>query len=164
MRANCPAGSPFNSLHLLATQAVTKMIKKYLQNTGEAENQYKRVGNQVNQKLAFYFKSTLFMKRAKIMLSAIAVIATVGGVLAFKAQKFADQNVWCRTAEVGITCKSVAYKTNAQSGAATTTLPCLASHQVIFALTPTLTSSYFTTNTCPITTPVAGIVTTTNVQ
>lgn len=62
------------------------------------------------------------MKRAKIMLLAIAVIATVGGVLAFKAQKFGSANVYCTS-----TCPAaskVLFTTGFIQAAATTTEPC----------------------------------------
>jgi len=45
------------------------------------------------------------MKRVKIMLSAIAVLAVVGGALAFKAQKFAHKNVFCSTFPAPNTCR-----------------------------------------------------------
>jgi hypothetical protein len=53
---------------------------------GEAENHQKRVGNLIKQSLVFYRKSIYFMRKAKIMLSAIAVLAIVGGTLAFRAK------------------------------------------------------------------------------
>ena len=37
------------------------------------------------------------MNKIKIMLSAVAVIAIVGGSLAFKASKFSRANVYCST-------------------------------------------------------------------
>jgi hypothetical protein len=37
------------------------------------------------------------MKKAKIMLSAIAIFAVVGGALAFKAAKFNSKHVYCST-------------------------------------------------------------------
>jgi hypothetical protein len=40
-------------------------------------------------------KSIVFMKRAKILLTAIAVLAVVGGALAFKAKTFQADNVFC---------------------------------------------------------------------
>lgn len=80
------------------------------------------------------------MKRAKIMLIAIAAVAAVGGALAFKAQKFNLQNVYCKNAAG--TCQKKAFKT-IDLGDAFYTTPCIGVHPVAF------TSSYYTTNTCP---------------
>jgi len=41
------------------------------------------------------------MKRAKIMLLAIAIVGIVGGALAFKSSKFAATNFYCTTTAVG---------------------------------------------------------------
>ena len=47
------------------------------------------------------------MKKAKIMLSAIAVIALIGGALAFKAQKFQHLTYYtCNTLAIPQTCAS----------------------------------------------------------
>lgn len=37
------------------------------------------------------------MKKAKIMLTAITVLAVVGGALAFKAKKFTERRFYCTT-------------------------------------------------------------------
>lgn len=84
------------------------------------------------------------MKRAKVMLIAITIVAAVGGALAFKAQRFADKNVWCATNINGITCTKVDFKT-VPVGAPSVTTPCLISHAAL--ILPT--TSYFTTSTCP---------------
>lgn len=62
------------------------------------------------------------MKKAKIMLTAIAVIAVIGGILAFKAKSFA--NVYCKFPGGAITCQKVAYTTAFRLGI-TTTDPCI---------------------------------------
>src|SRR5688500_2938065 len=88
------------------------------------------------------------MKRAKIMLLAIAVIATVGGALAFKAQRFSHQNVYCATTAGGnLTCitTDVPFKITNQSPSFST--PCSTWHA---ALGITTTSYYTTTG------PVGG--------
>lgn len=89
------------------------------------------------------------MKKAKIMLLAIAIIATVGGVLAFKAQKFADRNVYCATFKEGggITCALTSYKTTPDL--IPTTIPCKTWHEAVFGLNAVTTTSYYTTTTCP---------------
>src|SRR5688572_22485127 len=106
------------------------------------------------------------MKRAKIMLIAIAVIATVGGALAFKAQKFADKNVYCATLDLvgNIYCTLTDYKTAKRPGEilATTTLPCRTSHEAVFGIGAATTTSYYTTTTCP--TPFFKTVYTTDIQ
>ena len=84
------------------------------------------------------------MKRAKIMLIAIAVVATVGGALAFKAQKFSLQNIYCLKAS-GI-CTQVAFKTTNVGPFVTT--PCINDHPAAFS------SSYYTTTAVPCTQPV----------
>jgi len=61
------------------------------------------------------------MKRAKIMLSAIAVLAVVGGALAFTAKTQA--NVFCKFPGQTPLCQKVLYATNV-SGINTTTDPC----------------------------------------
>ncbi|THU39605.1 hypothetical protein FAM09_13980 [Niastella caeni] len=87
------------------------------------------------------------MKRAKIMLIAIAVVATVGGVLAFKAQRFAEKNVFCRTqlANGNFTCTSTSFKTTDPAIFPYVTTPCSTWHGAIGELT----SSYYTSTTCP---------------
>ncbi|MCS3801050.1 hypothetical protein [Niastella sp. OAS944] len=54
---------------------------------GVAENHYKRVGkfNQINF-LLFFKKATIIMKRARVILTSLVVLAVVGGALAFKAK------------------------------------------------------------------------------
>lgn len=47
------------------------------------------------------------MKKVKFMLTAVAVLAVVGGALAFKALSL--QNVYC---DAGTVCQKVAWKTN----------------------------------------------------
>lgn len=64
------------------------------------------------------------MKRAKIMLTAICVLAVVGGALAFKVKSQA--NVFCLTPSTGA-CDKIAFTTikpNVNPPAATTTNPC----------------------------------------
>jgi hypothetical protein len=105
------------------------------------------------------------MKRAKIMLIAIAVIATVGGALAFKAQRFVDKNVFCytKTADGILTCKTSDFKTTLAGPIVIT--PCSTFHVAVGF--PTLTSSYLTTCVIggPLPTPTTVVkVTTTNIQ
>jgi hypothetical protein len=45
-----------------------------------------RVGNLNNSNLAFFTKAQVIMKKAKLMLTGIAILAVVGGALAFKAK------------------------------------------------------------------------------
>lgn len=85
------------------------------------------------------------MKKAKIMLLTILVAATVGGSLAFNAQRFGLTNVWCLNSD-GI-CARVFFRTTNLSPFVTT--PCINDHP------PAFTTSYYTTNTCP--TPVRVI-------
>jgi hypothetical protein len=55
---------------------------------------YKRISNLVNQKFSFLnLKSITIMKRAKIMLTAIALFAVVGGALAVKVKRVPQ--AWC---------------------------------------------------------------------
>lgn len=61
------------------------------------------------------------MKKAKIMLIAICVLAVVGGALAFKAKQLA--NVYCLTPATGA-CEKVNYTTVKIGGALPTTNPC----------------------------------------
>jgi len=64
------------------------------------------------------------MKKAKIMLSAIAVIAVVGGTVAFKVKSSA--NVWCKE-KIGtpqVTCTIKDYTTQFVIGADFTNNPC----------------------------------------
>lgn len=84
------------------------------------------------------------MKRAKIMLIAIAVIATVGGALAFNAQKYTRQTVYCATKDANniIYCTNTIFKTTNVAPSFTT--PCSTWHALVGANT----SSYYTTSTC----------------
>ncbi|MBO9204616.1 MULTISPECIES: hypothetical protein [Niastella] len=84
------------------------------------------------------------MKRAKIMLLAIAVIATVGGALAFKAQRFAFQNVYCATQPAGgaLTCTTIGVPFSTTNVSPSFTTPCKTWHA---ALGITTTSYYTTT-------------------
>jgi len=102
------------------------------------------------------------MKRGKIMLIAIAVVATVGGALAFKAQRFAHKNIYCATinAQGQITCSSTDFKGCVLPNPFFTT-PCITWHNAL-GLGAGLTSSYYTTNSCP--TPFRACVTTTIIQ
>jgi hypothetical protein len=112
------------------------------------------------------------MKRAKIMLLAIAVIATVGGALAFKAQRFTTQNVYCATIPAGgaLTCTTVLvpFKTKIAAFPSFST-PCETWHNAL-GLGATKTSSYYTTTgvdgggvACNIA-PIRATVTTTDVE
>lgn len=77
------------------------------------------------------------MKRAKIMLTAIVVLAGVGGALAFKAQKFSQANIYCKFAG-DQTCKKVNYTTQFVFDALSTTNPCKGAE----------TTSTYTTSLC----------------
>jgi uncharacterized protein YxeA len=77
------------------------------------------------------------MKKAKIMLTSIAVLAVVGGALAFKATKFGQGNVFCKFAQ-SPNCRLTDYTTDFYAGQATTTNPCTASGQTV----------YYTENAC----------------
>lgn len=68
------------------------------------------------------------MKKAKIMLTAIAVLAVVGGALAFKAKSAA--NVYCKNT-AGTTCTKALYQTT-QISAVTTTNPCTSANVTVF--------------------------------
>ena len=57
------------------------------------------------------FKSMLIMKKIKIMLAFVAVLSTVGAVLAFKVASFGEGNIYCSTFTPGDTCQKVLYKT-----------------------------------------------------
>lgn len=64
------------------------------------------------------------MKKAKIMLSAIAILAVVGGAFAFKANKFAFANVFTSYTTIagGPTyCALTTFKTTDQGGIAVLT-------------------------------------------
>jgi type II secretory pathway pseudopilin PulG len=106
------------------------------------------------------------MKRAKIMLLAIAVVATVGGALAFKAQRFIDKNVYCATknAQNVIYCTSTSFKTT-NPGEAFVSTPCVTWHNAL-GLGAVRTSTYYTTtqdlqgNPCP--NPIRATVTVTD--
>jgi hypothetical protein len=50
------------------------------------------------------------MKKARIMLSVVAVIAIVGTALAFKVAKFDDANIFCSTFTSGDACQKVLFK------------------------------------------------------
>lgn len=91
------------------------------------------------------------MKRAKIMLIAIVVVATLGGTLAFKAKRFTDKNVFCATFKLGggITCTRTDYRTTEDPLAPTTSWPCNTWHGAVFGLAAATTTSYYTTTTCP---------------
>ena len=91
------------------------------------------------------------MKKAKIMLMAIAVLGIVGGALAFKASsKFSISNLFCYTANFAglptTTCRT-SFVTNVNNGQATI-------QGTIYA---TLTT---TTNSCVFKTTVGGVLTT----
>jgi hypothetical protein len=53
------------------------------------------------------------MKKVKIMLTAVAILAVVGGALAFKAQKFGTA-IWYKTLDTDPTC-SIPARTTIQS-------------------------------------------------
>ena len=87
------------------------------------------------------------MKRAKIMLTSIAILAVVGGALAFKAKTFGAGNVYCKFDNSGI-CDLVDYTTTYQGQQpASTTNPCK----------DALTTSTFTTETCGIAQPTTTV-------
>jgi hypothetical protein len=88
------------------------------------------------------------MKKARIMLSGIAVLAVVGGALAFNAKKLEDKNVFCLLPDGS--CPAVSYKT-IPPGTPETTEPCGAG-----------ITTYFTTQPC--TQTVSGTVYFTNVD
>lgn len=50
------------------------------------------------------------MKKAKIMLTAIAVFAVIGGALAFKAAKFGSKHVYCSDTFDAISCSASHYQ------------------------------------------------------
>ena len=58
------------------------------------------------------------MKKIKIMLSAVVVLAAVGGALAFKATKFSNANVYCSTFQGSKPCKkqTPSYQTTQPTG------------------------------------------------
>lgn len=85
------------------------------------------------------------MRSAKIIFLIIPVVATVGGALAFKAQRFADRNVFCKTNLPNITCTKVGFKYTIVSAPHVTT-PCLVSHQALGISTTGCYSTY----TCPL--------------
>lgn len=61
------------------------------------------------------------MKRAKVMLIAIAVLATVGGTLAFKASKF-NLSRYCTTNVQGAACVNFTEAKTINSGTAAFTV------------------------------------------
>lgn len=63
------------------------------------------------------------MKRVKIMLTSVAVLAVVGGALAFKANKFIAANVYCSTFQQGCLKQTPSYQTT-QNGSAIAFEPC----------------------------------------
>ena len=90
------------------------------------------------------------MKKAKIMLSAIAVFAIVGGALAFKAQKFGAANIYC--AQNCPSNSKVKYNSVDPGAAVTSTTPCGANQTIyfsnaggcqIYTTTPTTTSPLY---------------------
>ncbi|MBO9204617.1 MULTISPECIES: hypothetical protein [Niastella] len=104
------------------------------------------------------------MKRAKIMLIVIAVIASVGGVLALKAQRFGICNVYCATKVNNIlTCTTVGVPFSTTNASPSFTTPCRTFHD---ALGITTTSYYTTTGSggiaCKIS-PVQAWVTSCNI-
>jgi len=70
------------------------------------------------------------------MLTAIAVLAVVGGALAFKAKTFSDANVYCSTFASPNTCQKVLFTTTTSG---TTEDPCTGDF-------------FYKAATCPITT------------
>lgn len=90
------------------------------------------------------------MKRAKVMLITIVVIATVGGVLAFNAQKFIRQTIYCATKDDNnvIYCTNTSFKPTFLEINCLTT-PCSTWHQVLGIPT----NSYYTTTTNFVGTP-----------
>ena len=51
------------------------------------------------------------MKKIKIMLTAITVLAVVGGALAFKAKTISERNVYCYLPNETVTCQLKQFKT-----------------------------------------------------
>ena len=98
------------------------------------------------------------MKRAKIMLLAILVVATVGGALAFKAQKFLKKNVYCLTTTATNICVTtpIPFQTTPIAGQVGFTTPCAVFHPTTFK------TIYYTTASCGKT--FNGTVYTTNVD
>lgn len=88
------------------------------------------------------------MKRAKIMLLAIAIIAGVGGALAFKAQKFSKKNIYCST-NVGSRCVTVTFQTTPIDDVIPVTTPCSTYHELVGGNGTPSTTQYYTTSTCP---------------
>jgi hypothetical protein len=86
------------------------------------------------------------MKKARIMLFSIVAIATMGGVLAFRAKKFAHKNVYCATIDEQsrIYCTITDYKLFG-STEATTSEPCKTWHDVVFGPSNALTTQHYTT-------------------
>lgn len=85
------------------------------------------------------------MKKAKIMLTSIAVLAVVGGALAFKVK--ADANVFCKI-NVGtpqLTCEKKLYRTQFLPNRATTD-PC-PEETVWYSETECITAKIETLNT-----------------
>jgi len=84
------------------------------------------------------------MKRAKILLSAIAILAVVGGALAFKAQRFTPGPVFCATIQnEQITCTAQAPQvlyTTIQNNRPSTTAPCLSPFLTSITCTTTNTN------------------------
>jgi hypothetical protein len=64
------------------------------------------------------------MKRSKLLLSGIAVLAIVGSSLAFKSAKFSDGGVFCST-----TCSSLFQKAFRIDPSGSVTNPCTGSSQ-----------------------------------
>lgn len=89
------------------------------------------------------------MKRVKIMLTAVTVLAVVGGALAFKAQKFTPSAVYCKPSS---TCNFANFQRDLISGAVTTTQPCgtnikyYSEPNCVTQITPTTTSTLYATN------------------
>lgn len=88
------------------------------------------------------------MNKAKIMLLVIAIMVGVGGGLAFKAQKYHRNNVFCST-NVGTSCIRTNFQTTPLDDVMPVTTPCHTYHGIVAGdpVTPS-TTQYYTTSNC----------------
>lgn len=88
------------------------------------------------------------MKKAKVMLTGLAVLAVVGGALAFKAKTFANHTIYCNEVIGGKTECTLAITSLTDAdpglGLGTTTEPCVVNN----AVTSTQWSIISSTKTC----------------
>ncbi|WP_205514599.1 hypothetical protein [Longitalea arenae] len=86
------------------------------------------------------------MKKVKIMLTAVTIVAAVGGALAFKAQKFGAANAYCKSQSGA--CNKVIYQTTPRDGFNPIAFdPC--ANTTVYYLNPTcpVTTTFSTTGT-----------------